>query len=91
MTLPPEQSEALLACPFCGGEGRLYSVSFPMIADVSDVGVSCSDCDTVGPSMMYEYGVHSADDLPGIEASAIAAWNERVPARSLALQPGGEK
>ena len=67
----------LKPCPFCGGEGSLYSVSLPMLADCDDIVVRCSDCDAVGPSVLFDQDYHSETDIKSLEAEAIALWNNR--------------
>ena len=91
MTLPPEQSEALLACPFCAGSAWLSAPRFPIAADCDDAQVLCHDCDAAGPSFLCDMDDEDAAmHWPSASVQAAAAWNKRVPARSLALQPGGE-
>jgi Lar family restriction alleviation protein len=68
----------VLPCPFCGGEAFLRSPTLPMMADCDDVQVSCCDCDTNGPAILFDQDVHGETDLPDLEAEAIAAWNTRA-------------
>lgn len=68
----------LAPCPFCGGEGRLFSVNLPMMADCDDIYVRCSDCDAIGPSVMFDQDYHTAEDVAELEAEAIAEWNKRA-------------
>lgn len=59
-------SEALLPCPFCGGEAKLYEVGLK-----PDYGyiVGCADCE----------GQAGDTDEPWLQAGhAIAAWNRRT-------------
>lgn len=68
----------LQSCPFCGGEGVLYSVNLPMEADCDDIYVKCLDCDAVGPSVLFDQDNHDASDVTDLEAEAITLWNNRV-------------
>lgn len=79
--MPTTEKEAvtLKPCPFCGGEPRFHAPDFATIADYADALVSCSDCDVNGPSVLVDMSVMTSDDLPDIEAEAIAAWNTRTP------------
>lgn len=49
-----------------------------MDADCDDIHVSCLDCDAVGPSVLFDQDAHDASDVAGLEAEAIALWNNRV-------------
>ena len=72
----------LQPCPFCGGEARLYSVSLPMMADCADIQACCTECDTMGPCILFDQAEQGEVDIPDLEAEAIAAWNRRTPAKA---------
>ncbi|MDO7841118.1 Lar family restriction alleviation protein [Sphingomonas immobilis] len=76
--LGQEWEAGLLPCPFCGGAGRLFSVSFPLGADCTDIQVSCANCDAIGPSVLFDQTEHAESNLPELEAEASAAWNTRT-------------
>ena len=74
----PVTVTALLPCPFCGGEARLWPVIMPFDADCDSITVQCSECDVIGADVLVDQDVHGPWDLPDLEAEAIAAWNTRT-------------
>lgn len=88
-TMETDKVAELLPCPFCGGEARLRSIKLPMAYDCDDVCVYCSECDVDGPHILFDQSAQSADDLPELEAQAIAAWNSRLSAEARSAGRGG--
>lgn len=75
----------LAACPFCGGEARLWMPEYPLNVDCGDATISCLNCDADGPSIGIDMDVHTLADWPDLEAEAIAAWNRRaIPMEAVA-------
>lgn len=71
-------SRELLLCPFCGGEARLYSPTYPMSADCDDAFVACGSCDAHGPTSLCDMADEDAEHhWPDACAEAITAWNTR--------------
>lgn len=85
------RSGDLKPCPFCGGAAWLRTPKLPMSADCDDVQVSCGNCDTSGPPILFDQDVHGETDLPDLEAEAIAAWNARPADRIEALEAENER
>ena len=65
-------------CPFCGGEGHLFTVSLPLMADCTDIMVACDECDSIGPPVMFDEDHYGELDIPRLEEEAIAKWNKRA-------------
>ncbi len=55
--------DALLPCPFCGGEAKIDGTSWTTRDGKDQAWATCKKCGTYGPS----------------SADAIAAWNRRSP------------
>lgn len=96
--LADERLAEMLACPFCGSDGRLRMPEYPIRADVADAYVQCGNCDGMGPQVMIDNDVHDQSDWPDIEAEAIAAWNRRAlepqeaePVAWQVMLPGGHE
>jgi hypothetical protein len=68
-------TEALLNCPFCGGEAVIDGKS-------EDVRVRCEYCHSVGRP--FDFGIDADEEaIDRAEASAVGAWNRRTPSALL--------
>ena len=68
----------LLPCPFCGGEAKVYEMTYGADNQYSVFGVFCEDdskAELIGLSK-YQHG-HFIDNFQ-TEAEAIKAWNTRA-------------
>lgn len=75
-----DKAEALMPCPFCGGEATF---SEGKTGDGKPWHyVECSDCGSMGPSVSY------ADHNIAVKSALADAWNRRaLPARGVGVKP----
>lgn len=66
-------------CTLCGATAHMQLPSFPMTRDSAEIRVACDKCGAVGPAVTFDLSVHDANDLPALQAEALAAWISSGP------------
>ena len=70
-------SDALLPCPFCGGEAEFYRTPVKTNGGWCDgVAVRCKNCEARTNRVLYDAKKHPNDEEYD---EAAAAWNQRKP------------
>lgn len=61
----------------------MVTVSIPFGADCADIFVRCEGCSIHGPMILVDIEHDTNDEIPGLEADAVAAWNRRAASDGL--------